>query len=174
MLVAAAAGRLAGERSAETITGYEVSYRLPDGSVVDSGGGPAGSTAEAEERFDDSPAATVADQVRADIADLPASVTQLRVLRPKDAAVVLVLTVTDPDLMIGSVARIMDKIDHHYEGVYVELRNTSGVPLAIGFRAARVPMGGQYFRPECEALTGMAHGGPTSDQQASRPLPPCR
>lgn len=137
---------------ANVIVGSSLTAKLPDGELVDEGGG-AGDVAAGQQfsdkGIDDS---AIRDQVTTAVTNLNLSVQSIRVLHPLDPAVAVIAKTSTPDTAVAALAPLLNAVrgapgQFRFEGVYIEIDGPDGTPLAKSATAYRTTAGRQWTSP---------------------------
>jgi hypothetical protein len=149
-LLAGALRDAAAEQGLGALDNFEISLRLPNGTVVpdDSGFGNVAPS----QRFETSPA-PIERRIRTGLADVglkPLSISFVSVLQP---APVVIAQSNDPAAVIEAShdarwwSKMLGSYDN-YEGYYVEFRDASGDPFGISTAAHRAGSSSGWIRPD--------------------------
>jgi hypothetical protein len=149
-LVAGALRDVAAEKGLGALDNFEISLRLPDGTVTpdDSGFG----NVVRSQRFEASPA-LIERRIRSGLADVglsPVSISFVSVLQP---APVVIAQTNDPAAVVEAShdarwwTKMLGNYDN-YEGFYIELRDASGDPFSISTVAHRAGSSSGWIRPD--------------------------
>ena len=135
---------------------------LPDGSVVDVASGTLGATARGQVFPDqDASDADIVAKLTTVVRALGLTPLEIRVLRPLGAAPLVraaVANIADAGNSFYKLNQALLGSPASYEGLYFELDDSAGRPLAITTAALRAGTGGLWVRPGLPVDLGTGHG----------------
>jgi len=132
---------------------------LPRGRSRFLGGGTGTGTWMGD--FPDRDAASVGAQVRTAAGRFGLEVTEVEVLHPIGAAVMVTVRVPDPaavDWTIDELRAAIEGTPRAYEGTLIEIDSAAGVPLLVSGAAWRVGAGSLWFAEGQDEVFGATHG----------------
>ena len=103
----------------------------------------------------------IASRTKEVLARFALKVDNIRVLHPLGPALFVQATITDPTEIAGGFEGLLNAINgspYQYEGLYVELRDSSGNVVVRGSAAYRIGHGRLWFADGADAALGIGHG----------------